>query len=104
MYPRLKRDAIIFGIGVPVVFTTAMAFLSPGKKVVVLTVWLLWLVVVIAFLLVVEHIRDSLERQAALNAMSDAELRELFSARNRISEKESAHQAAAASVEGGEGR
>ena len=100
LYPRLKRDAIVFGIGVPVVFTTAMAFLSPGKKVIVLTVWLLWLVVVIAFLLVVEHIRDSLERQAALNAMSDAELRELFSARNRISEKESAHPAAAASVEG----
>lgn len=104
LYPRLKRDAIIFGIGVPVVFTTAMAFLSPGKKVVVLTVWLLWLVVVIAFLLVIEHVRDSLERQAALNAMSDAELRELFSARNRISEKEGAHPAAAASVEGGEGR
>ena len=44
--------------------------------------WLLWLIAVVAFLIIVEHMKDSLERQIALNAMSDEELRTLFAARN----------------------
>ena len=84
MYPNLKRGAWIVGIAVPVVFTMSMALWSPGKKVVVLTVWLVWLIAVIAFLIIVEHVKDSLERQAALNAMSDEELRTLFAARNNV--------------------
>lgn len=84
IYPKLKRGALVFGMIVPVVSTTLMAFLSPGKKVVMLSSWLLWLVLVITFLLVIEHIRDSLERQAALETMSDEELRGLFSERNKV--------------------
>ena len=84
LYPKLKRGALVFGVGVPVVFTVLMAFLSPGKKVIMLSGWLLWFVLVIVFLLVVEHIRDSLERQAALETMSDEELRGLFSERNKV--------------------
>lgn len=49
-----------------------------------LTVWLLWLIAVVAFLIIVEHMKDSLERQIALNAMSDEELRTLFAARNSL--------------------
>ncbi len=84
LYPKLKRGALVLGVGVPVVFTALMATLSPGKKVVMLTGWLIWLILMITFLLVVEHIRDSLERQAALEAMTDEELRGLFSERNKI--------------------
>lgn len=84
MYPNLKRAAWVVGIAAPVVFTMSMALWSPGKKVVVLTVWLAWLIVVISFLIIIEHIKDSLERQAALNAMSDEELRTLFAARNSL--------------------
>ncbi len=85
MYPNFKRGAWVVGIIVPVVFTMSMALLSPGKKVVILTVWLVWLIAIISFLIIVEHVKDSLERQAALNAMSDEELRTLFAARNVVS-------------------
>ena len=83
-YPKLKHGAYALGVVVPVLFTTSMALWSPGKKVVVLTVWLLWLIAVVAFLIIVEHMKDSLERQIALNAMSDEELRTLFAARNSL--------------------
>lgn len=94
IYPTLKHGAYALGVVVPVLFTASMALWSPGKKVVVLTVWLLWLIAVVAFLIVVEHVKDSLERQIALNAMSDEELRTLFAARNSL-----AHDPC---VEGGE--
>ena len=84
LYPKLKHGAYALGVVVPVLFTASMALWSPGKKVVVLTVWLLWLIAVVAFLIVVEHMKDSLERQIALNAMSDEELRTLFAARNSL--------------------
>ena len=84
LYPKLKRGALVLGVGVPVVFTVLMAFLSPGKKVIMLTGWLIWLILMIVFLLAIEHVRDSLERQAALETMSDEELRGLFSERNKI--------------------
>ena len=69
-YPRLKRGALIVGIAVPAM-----------EKVVVLTLWLVWLVLVLTFLVVVEFIRDNIERQASLNAMTDDEVRTLFAAR-----------------------
>ena len=84
LYPKLKHGAYALGVVVPVLFTASMALWSPGKKVVVLTVWLLWLIAVVAFLIIVEHMKDSLERQIALNAMSDEELRTLFAARNSL--------------------
>lgn len=41
----------------------------------------MWLVLVLTFLVVVEFIRDNIERQASLNAMTDDEVRTLFAAR-----------------------
>jgi len=82
-YPRLKNGAWVFGIGVPTV--TAVIFsLAGGERVTLLTVWLAWLIVVIMFLVIVEHIRDSLERQTALGGLSDEELRTLFSSRSKL--------------------
>lgn len=81
LYPKLKRGAYALGVVVPVAFTAGMALLSPGKKVVVLTAWLIWLVLMICFLVVLEYMRDGLERNAALNAMGDEELRVMLAAR-----------------------
>lgn len=82
-YPRLKRGAWAFGIVVPTVATVAFS-LAESEKVVVLTAWLIWLVLVILFLVVIEHIRDSLDRQILLETLSDEELRSLFFARNSL--------------------
>ena len=79
-YPRLKRGALIIGIVVPAVIAVVFA-VTAMEKVVVLTLWLVWLVLVLTFLVVVEFIRDNIERQASLNAMTDDEVRTLFAAR-----------------------
>ena len=79
-YPRLKRGALIVGIAVPAVIAIVFA-VTAMEKVVVLTLWLVWLVLVLTFLVVVEFIRDNIERQASLNAMTDDEVRTLFAAR-----------------------
>lgn len=81
LYPRLKWGACILGVVVPVLFTAGMALWSPGKKVVVLTVWLFWLVLMVAFLVVLEYMRDGFERKAVLNSMGDDELRVLLTVR-----------------------
>lgn len=79
-YPRLKRGALIVGIAVPAVIAIVFA-VTAMEKVVALTLWLVWLVLVLTFLVVVEFIRDNIERQASLNAMTDDEVRTLFAAR-----------------------
>lgn len=79
-YPRLKRGALIIGIAAPAVIAVVFA-VTAMEKVVVLTLWLVWLVLVLTFLVVVEFIRDNIERQASLNAMTDDEVRTLFAAR-----------------------
>ena len=79
-YPRLKRGALIVGIAVPAVIAIGFA-VTAMEKVVALTLWLVWLVLVLTFLVVVEFIRDNIERQASLNAMTDDEVRTLFAAR-----------------------
>ena len=82
-YPRLKRGALFVGIVIPIVFTAVLS-LTEGEKVVVLTCWLVWLVAISVFLLLLEHARDSLERQIALENIDDDELRSLFSERNVV--------------------
>ena len=79
-YPRLKRGALIVGIAVPAIIAIVFA-VTAMEKVVALTLWLVWLVLVLTFLVVVEFIRDNIERQASLNAMTDDEVRTLFAAR-----------------------
>ena len=74
LYPRLKRGALIAGFVVPIIFTALFA-VTMTEKVVILTAWLIWLVIVVAFLLVVESIRENIRRQAAIDVMSDDELR-----------------------------
>lgn len=84
VYPGLKMGALIAGILVPVFSTTALV-LTSGEKVIILTLWLIWLVFVIAFLLVVEYIRAHIQRKADIDSMSDEELYEQLSARRKAS-------------------
>lgn len=82
VYPRLKACAWAFGIGVPAL-TTVVLTLNEGEKVVLLTVWLIWLVLMITFLVVVEFVRDSVQHRLGLADMSDEELRGLFRVRSQ---------------------
>lgn len=85
MYPKFKIGAIVVGVLVPVVVTVIFA-LTETEKVVMLTGWLIWLVVIIAALIIVEFIRDNIRRQASLESMSDEEVRTLYSRRNSVGE------------------
>ena len=82
VYPILKRVALVAGILVPIIFTAIFA-VTMTAKVVILTAWLIWLVVLIAFLVVIEFIRDNIERQASIDGMSDDELRRHLGIRGR---------------------
>ncbi len=82
-YPRLIRGSIVFGVGVPVVLTIVFA-LTPTEKVWLLTLWLVWIVVVFVFLIVVESLRYSIERQMQLDGMTDESLIGLYSARKGV--------------------
>lgn len=83
LYPKFKRGAVVVGILVPVVVTLVFA-ITETEKVVMLTAWLVWIVVVIAFLVIVEYLRDSLDRQVSLESMSDEEVRALYANRNEV--------------------
>ena len=76
-YPRMKTGALAIGVAVPVVATIALS-VSQAEKVVLLTVWLAWLVMVFAFLIAIEYVRDGLGRQAILGSLSDDEVRALY--------------------------
>lgn len=82
-YPRLIRGSVALGLAVPVALTVLFA-LTPTEKVWLLTAWLVWLVIIFVFLVVVESLRASFERQLQLDGMSEAGLLELGAARNSM--------------------
>ena len=94
MYPHFIRVAIALGVGVPVALVLLLA-LDAGEKVTLLTVVLLWFVALVVFLVVVESLRDSFERQLNIERMSNERLLRLFVSRNRN------HVDADTAVEGG---
>ena len=83
LYPRLIRGALVAGVAVPAVLLLVFS-LTPTEKVVALTVWLAWLVAIIAFLVVVESLRYSIDRQMRLEALPDDELRALYRRRDAM--------------------
>lgn len=83
LYPRLIRGAAIVGIGVPAVVTVVFS-LTPAEKATLLTFGLLWLVALCIFLVIVESLRYSFERQLRLETMSDEKLRSLYANRNKM--------------------
>ena len=82
-YPRLIRGSVALGLAVPIALAALFA-LTPAEKVQLLTAWLVWLVAVFVFLVVVESLRDSFERQMKLDDMTDEGLLKLGSSRNEM--------------------
>jgi len=52
------------------------AWLLPGAKATMLGLWALWCLILIAFLVALEYIKQSIEQAAELGEMPDAELRQ----------------------------
>lgn len=83
LHPIFIRVSIVLGIGVPVALMLCMA-LDAGDKLTLMTLFLLWLVALIVFLLVVESMRYSFERQMNIDRMSDSSLMREFFNRDRM--------------------
>ncbi|MCR5583675.1 MAG: hypothetical protein K6F70_08760, partial [Eggerthellaceae bacterium] len=62
----------------PLVVTPLLAF-SGTAKLVMLTAWLVWLILIMIFLVVVEHIRDNIEHRVSAIGLTDDQLREVYS-------------------------
>ena len=97
LYPKLKYGAAFVGVIVPIAVTAALT-LTQAEKVVLITVWLIWLALVIAFLIVIEYMRDSLGRQVSLESMTDQEVLSLYLERNTVAHHDEASTAASASA------
>ena len=98
-YPRIVVGCAAAGIAVPVVLAAVFA-LTPTEKVVLLTGWLALLVLLFVGLTVVESLRDSLDRQLRLGALSVDELQGLYAYRNRMGHGERAEDLVRAEAEG----
>lgn len=101
LYPKLKRGAIVAGIVVPAAVTLVFA-VTAAEKVVMLTAWVVLIVAVVAFLIVIEYLRDSLNRQVSLEAMSDEEVRTLYARRNAVASSHEGRPCAPAAARAGQ--
>lgn len=75
-YPRLKLGALIAGVILPVCLTVFS--LSTNEKIAILLAWIIWIVLIIGFLMAIEFINDSIQRQKALGDMDDDALRNIY--------------------------
>ena len=96
LYPKLIRGALIAGIAVPILSTAVLAALGMDK-VVILTTWLVWFLLVVGYLITVEYLRDYLSHLSSLEDMSEDEMRALFRVRNRFERVQPLASPAAAS-------
>ena len=80
LYPHLKRGALFAGIGLPVIATAVLLALGIDK-VIILTTWLVWFVLIVGFLIFVEYTRDNLTHLVSLEAMSADEVRNAYAQR-----------------------
>ncbi|MCI1219808.1 MAG: YhgE/Pip domain-containing protein [Bifidobacterium sp.] len=76
LYPRLRRGALVAGLVVPVLLALTFS-LTTGTKLVALTAWIIYLLLIVIFLMAIEMIRDSLERQMQLGTLSDESVRSI---------------------------
>ena len=74
-YSTRLRLTLIVGAAVMAVIGVA-AWLLPGAKATMLGLWALWCLILIAFLVALEYIKQSIEQAAELGEMPDAELRQ----------------------------
>lgn len=81
LYPKLKRGALIAGILVPAILGVTFS-LTSGTKVAALAAWIIWILVIIAFLMSIEMTRDKLLRQLRLGTLDDETLHSMLSLHN----------------------
>lgn len=81
-YPRLLRGALAAGIVVPIVLA-AVPSSDPDTKALLLGLWVAWFLLLFAFLVCTEYVRDSIEDGLALAAMPESALRLAMSSRYR---------------------
>lgn len=81
LYPRLREIALAVTVAVPALLTCVFAVLGV-EKVIVLTTWLVWFALVVAFFLALEWVRDYLNHLVALEDMSADEARALYADRD----------------------
>ncbi|WP_286300287.1 YhgE/Pip domain-containing protein [Microbacterium suwonense] len=74
-YPTRLRLTLIVGVAVVAVIGVA-AWLLPDAKATMLGLWALWCLILIALLVTLEYIRQSIEQASALGEMPDAALRQ----------------------------
>ncbi len=77
LYPRLRHSALIAGIVIPAALAITFS-LTNGTKLVALSAWIIWVLLITAFLMGIELMRDSLERQLRLGTLSDDAVRNLI--------------------------
>ena len=77
-YPKLKWGALIAGAVSFVVLLVVSALVPVSRKPVMLAAWTIWALLLFAFLVVIEYMRDSLERQSELVDMSAEEIQRMF--------------------------
>ncbi|PST48687.1 hypothetical protein COO72_06225 [Bifidobacterium callitrichos] len=73
-YPRLKRGALIAGLVVPAILIVTFS-LTPNTKLEAMLAWLIWVLLIMAFLITIEYMRDSLRRQTELGNLDDDAIR-----------------------------
>ncbi|WP_220347248.1 YhgE/Pip domain-containing protein [Microbacterium bovistercoris] len=74
-YPTRLRLTAIIGVAVMALIGVA-AWLLPGAKASMLGLWALWCLILIAALVTLEYIKQSIEQASELGAMPEAELRQ----------------------------
>ncbi|MBW1639779.1 YhgE/Pip domain-containing protein [Microbacterium resistens] len=74
-YPTLLRLTLIVGAGVMAVLGV-IAWLVPDAKALMLGLWALWCLILIAFLVTLEYVRQSIQQAAEIGEMPEAELRD----------------------------
>lgn len=76
-YPKLKRGALVAGFVIPAILA-ALSHYNTGNKPLVIALWVGWMIIIIVFLLVIDLIRDSFQRQMLLLKVSPDELRRML--------------------------
>ena len=79
-YPRMRRAALVFGIVVPALLAV-LSVTSVTEVPIMLGLWIVWILAIIAFLIAIEFVRESLERQQLLTNMNDSDVRSLLQRR-----------------------
>ena len=93
LYPKLKRGALVLGFIVPVILAAVFSFTN-SEKVTVLATWLVWILLIMGFLMVIEYMKDSLNRQVELGNLSDESIQSMLMERQaaRIRRRKRAQQ------------